>query len=119
MVFTDWSLYRPDEMALVTSLRRGHGEHRRLIDAPVHLFGPTEEAETIGHCYMAMTFDWSTYVYLASDAATVHFWEGDLVDVWSSNERLTQTVLEVVRSYNLRVTSDHTAEPSSPSNVNE
>src|SRR5258706_14110022 len=38
VVFTDWALYRPDEMALVDSLRRGHGERRALIDAPGHLF---------------------------------------------------------------------------------
>ena len=31
LVFTDWALYRPDEMALIDSLRRGHGEPRPLI----------------------------------------------------------------------------------------
>jgi hypothetical protein len=116
VVFTDWSLYCPDEMALVASLRRGHGENRWLIDAPGHLFAPTEEAEAIGHCYLALTFGWSAYLYLASGAATVHFWEGDLIDFWSPDQSLTQKVLEVVHSYELRVTSDHTAEPSAAPN---
>ena len=106
VVFTDWSLFCPDEMALVASLRRGHGEHRWLIDAPGHLFEPTEEAEAIGHCYLAMTFGWSAYLYLASGAATVNFWEGDLVDFWSRDESLTQTALGVVRSYELKITSN-------------
>lgn len=109
--FTDWSLYCPDEMALVASLRRGHGEDRWLIDAPGHLFAPTEEAEAIGHCYLALTFGWSAYLYSASGAATVNFWEGDLVDFWSPDQSLTQKVLEVVHSFELRVTSDHSAEP--------
>ena len=104
VVFTDWSLYRPDEMALVDSLRRGHGEHRWLIDVPGHLFAPTEGAEAIGHCYLAVMFGWSAYLYLASGAATVFFWEGDLVDVWSPDERLIQAILGIVESYELRVT---------------
>ena len=49
-LFTDWALYQPDEMALVASIRRGHDEERHLIDAPGHLFGPTEGAEAISHC---------------------------------------------------------------------
>jgi hypothetical protein len=109
VVFTDWPLYQPDEMALIDSLRRGHGEQRRLIDAPGHCFGLAEEAECIGHCYLAVTFGWSAYLYISSGAATVHFWEGDLVDFWSLDESLTQKVLSIVHSYELRVTSDHTA----------
>lgn len=104
VVFTDWALYRPDEMALVDSLRRGHGEHRRLIDAPGHLFAPTEEAEAIGHCYLSVMFGWSAYLYLASGAVTVFFWEGDLVDVWSPDEKLTRSILGIVETYELRVT---------------
>src|SRR5947207_10215141 len=51
VMFTDWALYRPDEMALIDSLRREHGEHRLLIDAPGHLFFSSEEQdEAIAHC---------------------------------------------------------------------
>jgi hypothetical protein len=117
VVFTDWSLYHPDEMALVRSLRQGHGEHRWLLDAPGHLFAPSEEAEAIGHCYLSVMFGWSAYLYFASGAATIHFWEGDLVDFWSPDQSLTQTALETVRSFELRVTSERTAEPTAPPNV--
>jgi hypothetical protein len=103
-------------MALVGSLRRGHNEERHLIDAPGHLFGPTEDAEAIGHCYLAVTFGWSAYLYLASGAVTVHFWEGDLVDFWSPHESLARTSLDLVRSFELRLTSDHAAEPDAPPN---
>lgn len=105
VVFTDWALYRPDEMALVDSMRRGYGEQRSLIDAPGNLFGPTEQAEAIACCYLAVIFQWSAYLYLASGAATVLFWEGDLIDVWSSHEKLPQAIQEIVQTYELRVTS--------------
>jgi len=103
LAFTDWSLYRSDEMALVDSLRRSHNEQRRLIDAPGHLFGSTEGDEAIAHCYLAVILGWSAYLYLASRAAIVQFWEGELVTFFSPDERLSRSILEVVRSYGLRV----------------
>ena len=106
VVFTDWALYRPDEMTLIDSLRRGHSEKRRLIDAPGHMFESTEKIDAIGFCYLAVIFGWSAYLYLASGAVTVLFWEGDLIAVWSSNEALPHTIREVGQMYELRVTSD-------------
>jgi hypothetical protein len=96
-------------MALIDSLRRGHGEHRPLIDAPGHLFTPAEQAEAIGHSYLAVTFRWSAYFHLAPGAATVFFLEGDLIDFWSADEKLKQTVRGVIQTYELRLTSDHVA----------
>jgi hypothetical protein len=93
-------------MALVDSIRRGYGEQRWLIDAPGHLFGPAEQADAVGHCYLALMLGWSAYLYLASGTVTVLFWEGDLVDVWSADETLEYTIREVVQTYELRVTSD-------------
>ena len=102
--FTDWNTHNPDEMALFDSLRRSHGEQRTIIEAPGHLFASTEAAEALGHCYLVATFDWSAYLYLASGAATVYFWEGDLVDLWSCDESIHQKVWEAVKTYELRVT---------------
>jgi len=106
VVFTDWALYRPDEMALIDSIRRGSGEQRWLIDAPGHLFERSEQLNAIGLCYLAVIFGWSAYLYLASGAVTVFFWEGDLIDIWSSDETISHTIREVVQTYELRVTSD-------------
>src|SRR5207245_2304990 len=106
IVFTDWALYKPDEMALVQAIRRGHEERRWLIDAPGHLFEKSEENEAIGHCYLAAIFGWSAYLYLASGAVTMLFWEGDLVDVWCPEETLARALRKVVQSYELRITSD-------------
>jgi hypothetical protein len=114
LVFTDWSTHNPDEMALIDALRRAHGEHRWLIDAPGHLFATTEQAEAIGHTYLSLIFSWSAYLYLESGAATLNFWEGDLIDFWSPDESLTQTVFELVQSFELRVTTQPRSMPPKP-----
>jgi len=101
--FTDWNTHNADETALFSSLRRIHGEQRALIDAPGHLFTSTEAAEAISHCYLAATFDWSVYLYLAAGTATVYFWEGDLIDLWTANESINQGIHEIVKKYALRV----------------
>jgi hypothetical protein len=103
--FTDWNTHNPDEELLINSLRRSHDEQRPLIDAPGHLFASAEGPEAISHCYLAATFDWSVYLYLASGRATAYFWEGDLIDFWSCDESICQKVHEVVKGYELRVTS--------------
>jgi len=90
-------------MAVMESLRRGHGEQRRLIDAPGHLFEATEKDEAIGHCYLAVIFHWTAYLYLASGAVTLLFWEGDLIDVWNPSKTMSPAIEEVVRKFELPV----------------
>jgi hypothetical protein len=96
LVFEDWALYRPDEMALMTALRRGHGDERPLIEAPGHLFEPIESPEAIGYSYLSVIFAWSAYLYLASGGATICFWEGDLIDFWSPEADLVKKVAGLV-----------------------
>jgi hypothetical protein len=104
--FTDWNTHHPDEMAMIGSLRRSHGEQRRLIDAPGHLFASAEAAEAISHCYVAAMFDWSAYLYLASGAGTVYFWEGDLIDLFGFDK--SHKVYDVIENYDVRITHAET-----------
>lgn len=53
---TDWPFYRPDEMALIDGLRRSHGETRRLIEAPGHLFTQEERPELVGWVFLTLGF---------------------------------------------------------------
>jgi hypothetical protein len=50
-------------MALVLGLRRAHGESRRLIDAPGHLFDSKEKDELVGWVNSMMTFGWDGYLF--------------------------------------------------------
>ena len=45
-------------------------------------------------------------MYLASGLATVYFWEGDLVDFWTSDSRVAKKVDDVVEQYGLRITDN-------------
>src|SRR6266436_4149808 len=51
---SDWPFYKPDEMAIIAGLRRAHGEQRRLIDAPGHVFEFSEHGELIGWVSLMM-----------------------------------------------------------------
>ena len=106
LVFNDWNTYPPNAMAVIDSLRRGHGDLRPLIEAPGHWFAASEQAEAIGHSYLAVTFGWSAYLYLATGKATVLFWEGDLVDFWSADRTLVESVGTLIQNYGLRRTGD-------------
>ena len=108
IVFTDWPTYYRDEMAIMNSLRRAHGETRPLIDAPGHEFTELEGPEAIGHCSLALGFQWSAYLYFASGTISVLFWEGDLVDVWGTDRKLMLDVRSFVREFKLQITSDST-----------
>ena len=60
---TDWPFYKPDEMAIVDSLRRGHGDRRRLIDAPGHIFENGETAELTGWLSLFLAFGWDGHFH--------------------------------------------------------
>ena len=84
---TDWDTRQPDEiadeMALITAIRRSHGESRWLIKAPGHLFEFKERDELVGMFYLIIMFQWSCYIYLPSRKTTILNWEGALGDLWS------------------------------------
>jgi len=60
---TDWPFYKPDEMAIISGLRRAHGEHRGLIDAPGHIFEASERDELIGWVSLMINFGWDGYLF--------------------------------------------------------
>lgn len=103
LVFDDWSLYQPDEMAVVQSLRRAHGEEHPLTEKPGHLFSANERAEAVGHCYLALIFGWSAYLYLSTGVASLYFWEGDLIDFYTSDNSLTERLREILNRFALRI----------------
>ena len=62
---SDWPFYKPDEMAIVEGLRRAHGECRRLIEAPGHLFEWEERDELIGWIALMMSFGWDGHLFVS------------------------------------------------------
>ncbi len=52
----DWPFAKPDELAIATRLRAGHGEQRPLAEAPCHWFEAGERDEFTGWLGLAMSF---------------------------------------------------------------
>ena len=104
LVHYDWALYRPDEMALVSAVRRSHGELRWLIDAPGHLFSASEKDDLIGQACLQLWFEWSAYVYLPHDGLTMNLWEGELIDIWTTRSETFEAIGNVVDRLELKRT---------------
>lgn len=61
--FTDWPQDRPEEMAIVDALRRGHGDRRRVLEAPGHVFESGEKAEVTGWLTLLLAFGWDAHFH--------------------------------------------------------
>ncbi|WP_035611946.1 hypothetical protein [Haloferula sp. BvORR071] len=79
--FTDWSGYRPEDMAAICAIRAEQGEQRWLIEAPGHLFVRDQADELIRMFGLAMEFGWTAYLYFETEL-TYLAWEGELLDEW-------------------------------------
>ncbi len=102
---TDW--YGCDDTPeSLAKFRQGHDECRPWPDAPGHLYAPTAAAEAISLCHLAVAEHLSVYLYLASGAATIYFWEGDLIDYFGWDETFHQVLYENVRLFDLNITYD-------------
>lgn len=79
--FTDWAHYTPDQMAIVAAVLAGYGESRPLIEVPAQTFGSGEGDLLTGLLGLAMTFDWTVYLYVEG-GPTFLVWEGVFLDMW-------------------------------------
>ena len=60
---TEWPQDRPEEMAIVDALRRGHGDRRRVLEAPGHVFESGEKAEVTGWLALLLAFGWDAHFH--------------------------------------------------------
>ena len=101
---TDWPFSEPDEMALISSLRRSHGESRLLIEAPGHVFASNEGDELVGWIYLMMCFGWDGYLF-ASPYHGSMFQTSHEAFVWllsSYSERFSEA-RRIIHSYDLKI----------------
>jgi hypothetical protein len=101
---TDWPLYQADEMALISSLRRSHGERRLLIEAPGHVFAESERDELTAWVSLMMCFGWDGYLFATPFQGSM-FQTSHEDFVWllsASVERFTKAQ-QIVRAYELKI----------------
>jgi len=94
---TDWSLYTPDEMAIVSAIRKAEGDHRRLIETPGHTFGAAERDLLIGLLSLVTAYDWTAYLYF-DNGITLLSWEGEILDLWATDRTAYATICDCMQS---------------------
>jgi hypothetical protein len=101
---TDWPFSSPDEMAIVSGLRRHHGELRSLLDAPGHLFVADELDELTAWVYLLMGFAWDGYVF-ASPYPGAMFQTSHEYFIWllSDNPDRFSEAQRITREYQLKL----------------
>jgi hypothetical protein len=90
---TDWSLYSPDEMAVVMQLRK---PSRILLESPGHVFGMGERDLLIGMMGLVAAYGWTAYVYF-DERLTLLLWEGEIMDAWCPDSWSHQEIIEHVK----------------------
>jgi hypothetical protein len=101
--FTDWPLYEPDEMAVVTAMRAAYGEQRPLIESSGHLFVSSERDLLIGLFALAVCYQWTAYLYF--DHRTIFLcWEGELLDLWTSDRSRVAAIRELFKPHDAKAT---------------
>jgi len=95
---------QPEELAIINSMRLGFREKRLAMDAPGHLFEENEGDLKIGLCSLALMFGSSAYLYEPAEKVSLLLWEGDLIDVWASDDLTKSHVREVVSNFKLKIT---------------
>ena len=83
--FTDWFPHG-DAMTIVEGVRAQHGDQRSLIESPGHLLVPGEQGLLLGIFSLAMFYGFTAYLYF-SHGTTILEWEGEMLDLWTSDEQ--------------------------------
>lgn len=93
---TNWALYSPDEMAIVSQVRQACGERLPLIQTPGHVFTAAECDLLIGVFALVTAYGWSAYLYF-DHGLTLLSWEGELLDLWATDSPRYDAVCELLQ----------------------
>ncbi len=107
IAFTDWSTYRPHEMALIDQTRLAEGETRPLNEASGHLFELDERDKAIAAFSIGTDFGWSSYLYLPDRQTILYNWEGDIMDFWTNSADNADHMSRLLARYELKKLSEN------------
>jgi hypothetical protein len=83
---TEWGVWPSSEnWHLYHLLRKSHGEHRLLEEAPGHLFFGHEAADLTSMLQIAMMNGWGGYVLTEADHVNAFFSHDEYVDFYANN----------------------------------
>ena len=96
LVFTDWSFYHPDDwqyykphqIGFVEAMKDIATQYPDFSKGLALIYEAAEHAELISHINVSLELGWSVYLYPETASATMYFWEGDLIDIWSDSKSI-------------------------------
>jgi hypothetical protein len=102
---TDWPLYKPDEMAVITRFRGSIGESRQLIDAPGHIFGAKETPDCIGCFNLCVQYFWDALLFVPTSGLLIFNSHDGFQYASSLSESGRAELQSIVTNYDLKLQS--------------
>ena len=108
---TAWPFQRPDEVALLTGLRRGHGERRSLAEACGHVFAAAEQPELAAWIALVMSFSWEAAVFASPHRGCMfQLTHDELLRVVTSDAKSSANAGDFARKYDVDIYRESGAE---------
>jgi hypothetical protein len=105
LVFTDWIFYPPDEwqyykshqVSLVEAVKDAATKFPDFEKGLGFIYEPLAHAKLVSHIRGVIELGWTAYLYSETATATVLFWEGDLIDIWSESKAALKDIGKMLR----------------------
>jgi hypothetical protein len=95
---TEWGIWSSSEnWHLYQLLRKSHGEHRLLQEAPGHLFLDYEAADLASFLQVSVMNGWGGYLLTEADYVNAFFSHDEYMDFYSENSGLLAEVEEALK----------------------
>ena len=97
---TGWSI-ATEHLDLFYGYRRSAGETRLLIEAPVHLFAPTEKDAFTSVLCMVFYFFWDAWVFDLSGRSLLRISHDGWLEIRTNEEELIKEVAAAMEDYKI------------------
>jgi hypothetical protein len=95
---TEWGIWSSSEnWHLYQLLRKSHGEHRLLQEAPGHLFLDYEAADLASFLQVSVMNGWGGYLLTEADYVNAFFSHDEYMDFYSENSGPLAEVEEALK----------------------
>ncbi len=97
---TGWSI-ATEHLDLLYGYRRSVGETRPLIEAPIHVFEPTEKDAFISVLCIVFYFFWDAWVFDLGGRSLVRISHDGWLEIRTNDEELTKEVAAALEDYKI------------------
>jgi hypothetical protein len=100
LIFTDWvfphpdnlQFYKPHQVAFIRVMENIASQNPDFSKGLAFFYEPTEHAGLVSDIKASLELYWSVYFYPETASATLYFWEGELIDVWSASKSILKEI---------------------------